>query len=103
MIFTLFFEGPKLPRTLEGHSCVTQGADLIVISGGSATEANTAGEEYRVSSNLYKLKLKNGQFEWSIMNVKLKIPRQQFVASLIPITSTTSQAISRSTANSTMP
>ena len=49
-----FFEGPKLPRTLEGHSCVTQGEDLIVISGGSATEANTAGEEYRISSNLYR-------------------------------------------------
>ena len=63
---------------------MTQGEDLIIISGGSAHEANTNGEEHRISPNLYKLKLKNGQFEWSTMNVKLKIPRMQFVVSLIP-------------------
>ena len=44
----MFFEGPKLPKTLRGHSCVTQGTDMIVIGGRSITGW---------SSDLFKLKL----------------------------------------------
>ena len=75
----MFFEGPKLPKTLYGHSCVTQGNELIVIGGRS----DSGGFHY--SSDLFKLKLENGQFEWTTMNVKLNTLRQNFVASLIPV------------------
>ena len=71
------FAGPKLPKTLYGHSCVTQGNEMIVIGGRSSYSD--------FSSDLFKLKLENGQFEWTTMNVKLNTPRMQFVASLIPV------------------
>ena len=76
-IFVLFFEGPKLPKNLYGHECVTQGNEMIVIGGESDSGV--------YSSDLFKLTLENGQFEWSTMNVKLKTPRYRFVASLIPV------------------
>ena len=75
----MFFEGPKLPKTLYGHSCVTQGNELIVIGGRSDT-----GLLDHISSDLFKLKLENSQLEWTMMNVKLNTPRKYFVASLIP-------------------
>ena len=53
----MFFEGPKLPKTLYGHSCVTQGNEMIVIGG----ESDTGGWHY--SSDLFKLKLENSQFD----------------------------------------
>ena len=74
----MFFEGPKLPKKLLGHSCVTQGNELIVIGGIS----DTGGWHY--SSDLFKLKLENRQFEWTTMNVQLNTPRAWHVASLIP-------------------
>ena len=73
----MLFEGPKLPKKLYGHSCVTQGNELIVIGGGNG------GWPY-YSSDLFKLKLENGQYEWTTMNVKLNTSRAFFVASLIP-------------------
>ena len=76
MIVDFFFEGPELPKSINGHSSVTQGSNLIVIGG------EQYGEVY--PSELYKLTLENKQFEWSEMNVHLKTPREQFVASLIP-------------------
>ena len=79
LIFALFFEGPKLPKTLKGPSCVTQGNELIVIGG----ESSTGGNHY--SSDLFKLKLENSQYEWTTMNAKLNTPRVWFVASLIPV------------------
>ena len=72
----MFFEDPKLPKKLFRHSCVTQGNELIVIGG------CPAGSDY--SSDLIKLKLENGQFEWTAMNVKLNTPRGYLVAALIP-------------------
>ena len=75
----MFFEGPKLPKKLERHSCVTQGNELIVIGG----KSDPGGYHY-YSSDLYKLKLENSQYEWTTMNVKLNTPRRRFVASLIP-------------------
>ena len=76
-----FFEGPKLklPKTLYGQSCVTQGDQLIVIGG----KSDTGGEHF--SSDLFKLKLENSQFEWTTMNVTLNTRRSYFVASLIPV------------------
>ena len=74
----MFFEGPKLPKTLYGHECVTQGNEMIVIGG----EFFSGGYQY--SSDLFKLTLENSQFEWTTMTVKLKTPRIYFVASLIP-------------------
>ena len=75
--FCLFFEGPKLSKTLYGHSCVTQGNEMIVIGG----ESDSGG----YSSDLFKLKCENGQFEWTTMTIKLNTPRGFFVASLIPV------------------
>ena len=72
----MFFEGPKLPKTLGGHECVTQGNEMIVIGGYSGTGG--------YSSDLFKLKLENSQYEWTTMNVKLNTPRYKFAASLIP-------------------
>ena len=77
ILFLLLIEGPNLPKRLQGHSSVTQGSDLIVISGEDGDGI--------FSSNLYKLSLKNKKFEWSEMNVQLKTPRSQFVTSLIPV------------------
>ena len=76
----MFFEGPKLPKELYGHSCVTQGNELIVIGGQSPPGG---GKHY--SSDLIKLKLENSQYEWTTMNAKLNTPRAWFVASLIPV------------------
>ena len=75
----MFFEGPKLPKKLEGHECVTQGNELIVIGGAFYSGV------WQHSSDLFKLKLENSQFEWTTMNVKLNTPRYHFVASLIPV------------------
>ena len=72
----MFFEGPKLPKRLKGHSCVTQGNEMIVIGGYS---------DSGLSSDLFKLTLENGQFEWTTLDVKLNTPRAYFVASLIPV------------------
>ena len=73
----MFFEGPKLQKTLRSHSCVTQGNELIVIGGYSPGSPG-------YSTDLFKLKLENSEFEWTMMNVKLNAPRKYFVASLIP-------------------
>ena len=54
---------------------MTQGSNLIII-GGNVIEG--------YSPHLYRLTLKNKQFEWSEMDVQLKTPRGYFVASLIP-------------------
>ena len=58
---------------------MTQGNEMIVIGG----EFYSGG--YHYSSDLIKLKLENGQFEWTTMTIKLKTPRASFVASLIPV------------------
>ena len=74
------FEGPNLPKTLLGHSSITQGTDLIIIGGEYAIDSIHSS----YSSSLYKLKRKNGTFEWNEMKAQLKIPRNFFVAFLIP-------------------
>ena len=73
----MFFEGPKLPKKLYGHECVTQGNEMIIIGGTCGPCGNT------LPPDLLKLKLENGQFEWTTMTVKLNTPRRFFVASLI--------------------
>ena len=60
-----------------GHSSVTQGFNLIIIGGYSSLN-------YNYSSNLYELTVENNQFKWREMDEKLKTPRTDFVASLIP-------------------
>ena len=67
-----------MPKKLDGHSSVTQGSNLIVIGG------SVNGSDSRYSSDLYKLTVNNNQYRWSEMDVKLKNPRKNFVASLIP-------------------
>ena len=63
---------------IRGHSSVTQGFNLIVIGGRSTfVESNS-------SANLYELTVENNQFKWREMDEKLKTPRRNFVASLIP-------------------
>ena len=56
---------------------------MIVIGGRSNSGIFQSSVHY--SSDLFKLKLKNGQFEWTKMNVQLNTPRDDFVASLIPV------------------
>ena len=46
-------------------------------------DSDTGG--YHYSSDLFKLTLENGQFEWTTMTIKLNTPRGWFVASLIPV------------------
>ena len=57
---------------------MTQGFNLIVIGGTS-----DSGDSL-VSSNLYELTVENNQFKWREMDEKLKTPRRNFVATLIP-------------------
>ena len=68
-----------MPKKLSSHSSVTRDSNLIVIGGRISEGSNP---EY--SSALYELSLKNKQFEWREMNVQLKTPKGDFVASLIP-------------------
>ena len=71
-------EGPKLPKTLVGHSSLTLGNELIVLGGQSNTD-------YLLSASVYKLSCDNGIFSnWIEMEVELKTPRAWFVASFIP-------------------
>ena len=65
-----------MPKSLAGHSSLTQGNDLIVLGGRS----DTGG----FSDSIYKLSCYNGQFTWEEMDVKLKTGRQYFVADFIP-------------------
>ena len=74
-----FIEGPKLPKTLHGHSSVTLENELIVLGGLS----HTGGAHF--SSSIYKMTLSNGIFsKWIEMEARLKTPRAWFVASFIP-------------------
>ena len=73
-----FIEGPKLPKTLVGHSSLTLGNELIVLGGQSNTDD-------LLSASVYKLSCDNGIFSnWIEMEVELKTPRAWFVASFIP-------------------
>ena len=68
--------GPALPKTLYGHSSLSQGNDLIVLGGTSgATD---------FSDSIFKLTCNNRKFTWKEMDVKLKIARRYFVADFIP-------------------
>ena len=76
-----FIEGPKLPKTLVGHSSLTLGIELIVLGGQSDTDS----DHYLQSASVYKLSCDNGIFSnWIEMEVELKTPRAWFVASFIP-------------------
>ena len=71
-----FISGPALPKTLVGHSSLSQGNDLIVLGGYSSTSG--------ISASIYKLTCSSGQFTWEEMDVKLKTARKVFVADFIP-------------------
>ena len=75
-----FISGPPLPKTLLGHSSLSQGNDLIVIGGESYSSAGG----YQYSDSIYKLTCMSGQFTWEEMDMKLKTARQYFVADFIP-------------------
>ena len=79
MIFIVasFISGPALPKTLWGHSSLSQGNDLIVVGGKSEY-----GGQY--SDSIFKLSCNNGQFTWEEMDVKLKTARYYFVADFVP-------------------
>ena len=74
------FTGPALPKTLSGHSSLSQGNDLIVLGGNSYS--STGEKQY--SSLIFKLTCNNRQFTWKEMDVKLKTARRYFVADFIP-------------------
>ena len=67
-----------MPKTLYGHSSLTQGNDLIVVGGRS----DTGG--YHYSDSIYQLSCNNGQFTWEEMNEKLQTARYWFVADFVP-------------------
>ena len=71
-----FIEGPDLPKTLESHSSLAHENELIVLGGES---------EEGYSTSVYKMSCSNGTFSnWTEMEVHLKTPRMDFVASFIP-------------------
>ena len=65
-----------MPKTLAGHSSLTQGNDLIVLGGYSSPEG--------YSASIYKLTCISGNFTWEEMDVKLQTARNLFVADFIP-------------------
>jgi len=71
-----FISGPALPKSLYGHSSLSQGKDLIIVG----------GFHYPVgySSSIYKLTCMSGQFTWEEMDMKLQTARRNFVADFIP-------------------
>ena len=70
-----------MPIGLEGHSSLTLGNELFVLFGFGASD--TSEEHY--SNAVYKMSCNDGIFSnWTELNVQLKTPRDQFVASFIP-------------------
>ena len=68
-----------MPKSLFGHSSLTQGNDLIVLGGKSAIDGN------HYSSSVFKLSCKNEQFKWEELEVKLQTGRSRFVVAFISI------------------
>ena len=64
-----------MPIPLEGHGMVNYGTDLVVMGGRSSGN---------ILSSFYQLSSENGIFKWEKMKPELKIPRQLFVAMIIP-------------------
>ena len=65
-----------MPISLYNHGMVNYGTDLVVM-GGEQSFRN-------YSSSFYLLFAENGIFKWEKMKLKLKIPRENFVAMSIP-------------------
>ena len=76
-IKAFLFVGPSIPSKdflIIGYpKLVKFDKDLIVIAGHEA-------------ATIYKLECVNGQYQWQLMNVKLKKVRHSFVAAMIPTT-----------------
>ena len=70
-----------MPKTLWGHTSLSQGYDLIVFGGLSDLYSDYSGT---YSASIYKLTCNNKQFTWEEMDVKLKTARRFFVADFIP-------------------
>ena len=68
-----------MPKTLWGHSSLSQGKDLIVVGGKYFSDT-----DYHYSDSIYKLTCTSGQFTWEELDMKLKTARQYFVADFIP-------------------
>ena len=83
-IFVSFISGPALPKTLAGHSSVSQGNkksqgnDSFVLGGDSSTGG------WHLSSSVFKFSCHNGIFQWEELEVKLQTARSSFVADFIP-------------------
>ena len=65
-----------MPKTLAGHSILSQGNDLIVVGGSASFGGNSA--------SIFKLTCISRKFTWKEMDVKLQIARDEFVADFIP-------------------
>ena len=74
-----FVSGPALPKTLAGHSSLTQGNDLIVVGGSTST-----GYTGDYSASIFKLSCISKKFSWEELDVKLQTEREYFVADFIP-------------------
>ena len=74
-----FIQGQKLPTTLEDHSSLSLGNDLIVLGGNTR---NNGHDHY--SAYVFKLSCHNEQFVWTKLDVQLQTPRAGFVASFTP-------------------
>ena len=79
-----FISGPALPKTLYGHSSLSQGNyksqgnDSFVLGGYSSTGGG------HLSSSVFKFSCHNGILQWEEMEVKLQKAREHFVADFIP-------------------
>ena len=84
-----------MPKTLSGHSSLSQENDLIIVGGISETGG------YHYSASIYKLTCISGNFTWEEMDVKLQTARYRFVADFIPnlepTTTTTTTPIAATT------
>ena len=71
-IKAFLFVGPSLDRRIGFPKLVKFDKDLVVMGGG-------VWEEF-----IYKLECVNGQYQWQLMNTRLKTARFRFVAAMIP-------------------
>ena len=69
-IKAFLFVGPSLDRRIGFPKLVKFDKDLVVMGG---------KEDF-----IYKLECVNGQYQWQLMNVRLKQVRFSFVAAMIP-------------------
>ena len=78
-ITSFLFTGPNLTHGISKHAMVKINDDLIVIGGKTVKYPSST-----YSSYLNRLTFLNGELQWILLPQKLKIPRYEMVAAVIP-------------------